>query len=87
MIETQIKGDFILFIVSDTGVGINADQMGNLFEINNKLSRIGTAKEKGTGLGLILCSEFIKLQGGQIWAESQLEIGSKFYFTLPKMGK
>jgi PAS domain S-box-containing protein len=87
MVETQAKGDYILFIVTDTGVGIRADQMGNLFEINNKLSGIGTAKEKGTGLGLILCSEFIKLQGGQIWAESQLEIGSKFYFTLPKMGK
>jgi two-component system CheB/CheR fusion protein len=84
MIETQTKGDCILFIVSDTGVGIKADQMENLFKINNKLSKIGTAKEKGTGLGLILCAEFIKLHGGQIWAESQLGEGSKFYFTLPK---
>jgi len=83
-IETQIKGDDMLFIVSDTGVGIKSEHLGNLFKIDNKLSRIGTAKEKGTGLGLILCAEFVILQGGKIWVESQSEVGSKFYFTIPK---
>ncbi len=68
--------------VEDTGVGIHPDVMRKLFGTQVS-STPGTRNEKGTGLGLILCKEFVELNGGQIWAESQPDKGSKFFFTMP----
>ncbi|WP_321288786.1 PAS domain S-box protein [uncultured Sunxiuqinia sp.] len=83
-IETQSSGNDMLFMVSDTGIGIESKHLDKVFELDNKLSGTGTANEKGTGLGLILCAEFIKLLHGKIWVESELGVGSRFYFTIPK---
>lgn len=75
--------DRYIFCISDTGVGMNELQMANLFGIKAN-STIGTAYEKGTGLGLQICREFLEKNGGKIWVTSELNKGSKFYFTLPK---
>ena len=69
--------------VSDNGIGMNEKVLSSLFETNTGISTPGTANEKGSGLGLILCKEFVKVQGGIIWAESQPGKGSSFIFTLP----
>jgi len=69
--------------VTDDGLGIPEDNLDKLFLINHNLATIGTNHEKGTGLGLILCKEFVEKHGGKIGAESGVGKGSKFYFTLP----
>ena len=69
--------------VEDTGKGMTSDVLQKLFGTQIS-STPGTKNEKGTGLGLILCKEFVQLNGGEIWAESQHDKGSKFFFTLPK---
>jgi PAS domain S-box-containing protein len=74
----------LLVSISDNGVGINAVEKDKLFRIDQTYSTMGTQKEKGTGLGLILCKEFIDKHQGGIWAESEAGKGSTFYFTLPK---
>jgi signal transduction histidine kinase len=69
--------------VSDTGVGMSAAALSSLFRIDVKYSNVGTAGEKGTGLGLILCKELIELHRGRIWVDSEEGKGSTFRFTLP----
>jgi signal transduction histidine kinase len=70
--------------VTDNGIGINTDVMKILFDKTAPYTTRGTANEKGTGLGLILCKEFVEKNGGKIWVESKPGQGSKFTFTLPK---
>lgn len=69
--------------VSDNGVGMNAEIMESLFKEKSIKSRFGTEGEKGTGLGLMLCKEFIEKNGGKIWAESEEGKGSTFSFSIP----
>ncbi len=73
----------ILISVSDTGVGISPENIDKLFRIDQVYSTAGTDKERGTGLGLILCKEFVEKHGGRIWVDSKITEGSTFYFTLP----
>jgi signal transduction histidine kinase len=68
--------------IADTGLGISSDNMKKLFG-KEIFTTYGTYNEKGTGLGLILCKDFITLNGGEIWANSTPGKGSEFYFTLP----
>ena len=82
-IETRKETNQLLVSISDNGCGIEPQHLQKLFNIDSKLSKIGTANEKGTGLGLILCKEFIEMNGGQIMVESELEKGSTFKFTIP----
>ncbi len=70
-------------VVSDNGVGIDDESLSNLFNMAFIRSTSGTNKESGTGLGLLLCKEFVEKHNGQIWAESEVGKGSKFKFTLP----
>ena len=72
-------------LVQDTGIGMSENELQNLFKIDKIYSKPGTNKEKGSGLGLILCKEFVEKHGGKIWVESELEIGSVFKFTIPKI--
>jgi signal transduction histidine kinase len=73
----------VRFAIKDNGVGIDKDVVDKLFKIQHKVSSPGTNNERGTGLGLILCKEFIERHGGSIWLTSELGKGSEFYFTLP----
>jgi signal transduction histidine kinase len=73
----------ITISVSDNGVGIPPDNLVKLFDISEVMTTNGTAKETGTGLGLLLCKEFVEKHGGKIWVESVVGKGSDFNFTLP----
>ncbi len=70
--------------VADTGVGIPANILPELLRIDTQHTQVGTAGERGTGLGLILCRELVEKNGGRIWVESQVGQGATFRFTLPK---
>ncbi|RXQ96238.1 tetratricopeptide repeat protein [Ancylomarina salipaludis] len=83
IISAQLNGDTIQLAVQDFGVGMNMDKQSKLFSIENNVSTLGTKQETGTGLGLILCKEFVEANGGQIWIESEEKKGSTFTFTLP----
>ena len=69
--------------VEDQGKGIRQEDQDKLFKVDESFSTHGTSQEKGTGLGLILCAEFVEKQGGKIWVESKENKGSCFKFTLP----
>jgi two-component system sensor histidine kinase/response regulator len=69
--------------ISDTGVGISPQDIEKLFRIDMSHTTSGTNDEKGTGLGLILCKEFVEKNGGTIWVESEVGKGSQFYIRLP----
>ena len=70
--------------IKDDGKGITKDNQAKLFHLDNQYSSLGTAMETGTGLGLILCKEFIDTNNGSIWVESEEGAGSCFSFTIPK---
>lgn len=70
--------------VSDTGIGMSPENMAKLFRIDVHHSSLGTNEEKGTGLGLILCKEFVEKNGGKITVKSEEHIGTTFTFSIPK---
>ena len=78
------KGTMIEVAISDTGVGIDKKIADRLFLPNSFYSTRGTNNEKGAGIGLILCKDFVEKNGGNIGVESILCQGSKFFFTIPK---
>jgi PAS domain S-box-containing protein len=69
--------------VKDSGIGMDAEIVHNMFKLDVSISRKGTDGEPSTGLGLLLCKDFIEKHGGRIWAESEEGKGSAFCFTLP----
>ena len=77
--------DNVLIAIKDNGIGMNKYILDSLFKIDKNLSRKCTYNEKGTGLGLLLCKEFVEMHGGNIWVESKPEKGSTFYFTLKRL--
>ncbi len=83
-LSAELKENEWVMSVKDNGVGMNADTQAKLFNKISPYSSRGTANEKGTGLGLILCKEFVEKNGGRIWAESAENKGSTFWFTVPK---
>lgn len=80
---STLNGGSITIRVSDQGVGIDPDKLKNLFSVSSDISTPGTAGEKGNGLGLIICKEFIDLNHGSIRAESTPGKGSDFYLEIP----
>jgi signal transduction histidine kinase len=73
--------------IADNGVGMPKEVANNIFRIDTKHSTQGTAKEKGTGLGLILCKEFVEKNGGRIWVKSEEGKGTIFSFSIPKINQ
>ncbi|MCX6150722.1 MAG: PAS domain-containing sensor histidine kinase [Ignavibacteriales bacterium] len=71
--------------ICDTGMGIKQEDIDKIFRIDTQYTTKGTANEKGTGLGLVLCKEMIEKHNGRIWVESTVKKGSSFKFTLPAM--
>jgi signal transduction histidine kinase len=67
----------------DTGIGFDKNTGKQIFNTKNFYTTFGTNNETGSGLGLILCKEFVEINGGEIWAESVPDKGTVFYFTLP----
>ncbi|MBF0233980.1 MAG: HAMP domain-containing histidine kinase, partial [Desulfamplus sp.] len=82
-ISCVASDDKIVISVKDSGVGITEEDRCNLFKLNT-VSKPGTSKEKGSGLGLVLCKEFVEKNCGEIWVKSELNKGSEFFFSLPK---
>lgn len=83
-IAASQDGQTATVTINDTGVGIAAANLCRLFRIDSHYKREGTANEQGTGLGLVLCKEFIEKNRGTIGVESKVGTGSKFWFTLPQ---
>lgn len=82
IISCKQDNKFLHFSVSDNGIGMDNNTINSLFKTGESYSKQGTAGEKGTGLGLILCKEFIEKHNGKIWVESILGKGSNFHFKI-----
>ena len=82
-IFSQQKPNEIEISIQDNGIGIESENLDKLFKIETSHSTKGTANEKGTGLGLILCKDFVEKNGGSIGVESEEGKGSRFYICLP----
>ena len=83
VVSAESNQDNLTVSVADSGIGLSKKRIDQLFRIEESYSTTGTNKETGTGLGLILCKEFVEKHGGRIWAESIEGKGSTFHFTLP----
>lgn len=81
-ISSKIQNSYIEITVSDSGIGIKPDNIKRLFRLDENYSTKGTAEETGTGLGLILCKEFVEKNGGEIWVKSTYGKGSDFTIKL-----
>ena len=81
-ISAEKKENQVLISISDNGIGMSESTKGKLFDIATMQKTTGTANESGTGLGLLICKEFVEKHGGKIWVESELGIGSDFKFTI-----
>ncbi len=84
ILSCKDNNGFAEISVKDSGVGICEENIKKLFKIEEQFTTKGTNEETGSGLGLILCKEFIEKNGGQIWVESSEGNGTTFSFTLPK---
>jgi len=87
-VSVEQENGMAKFSVSDNGIGMSNDMLEKLFSIESKVNRPGTENEPSTGLGLIICHDFVKKHGGEIWAESDPDgksggKGTTFYFTIP----
>ena len=79
----QMPGNMVEISISDTGIGMDETMVENLFRLDEHTSRKGTDNEPTTGLGLIICKEFVEKHGGTLGVVSEEERGSTFYFELP----
>ncbi|MEH6348402.1 MAG: transporter substrate-binding domain-containing protein [Bermanella sp.] len=83
IISASNNANMVQVNVTDTGIGMSQDQAKKIFSLDHKVSTIGTAGERGTGLGIPLCKEMLERNKGKIWVESTIGEGAVFHFTLP----
>jgi signal transduction histidine kinase len=83
IISTVEKNNELEISVNDNGVGVPKSAINKLFRIDEDYTTVGTQNEKGTGLGLVLCKDFVEKHSGKIWVESEQEKGTTIYFTIP----
>lgn len=81
-LTSQIDGDFVIISVKDTGKGIRKEDQDKVLNSNTHFTTFGTNNEKGSGLGLMLCKDFVELHGGKMWFESEENKGTTFFFSL-----
>ena len=79
----ELKGEELFFYIKDTGVGFDETIGLKLFDEMQHVTTYGTANEKGTGIGLLICKNIVEKNGGKIWAEGKPNQGANFYFTIP----
>jgi len=84
-IAAEVHQSYVEISVADTGIGLKPEEIKNLFRIETSFTKSGTENEKGTGLGLIICKEFVEKHGGKIRVDSNPGIGTIFSFTIPKV--
>lgn len=82
LVSTSKKDDFIEVRVKDSGIGIKPEDQDKLLKANTHFTTYGTNNEKGSGLGLMLCKDFVELHDGRLWFESEYGKGTTFIFTL-----
>jgi PAS domain S-box-containing protein len=82
-VEIQPKDSIFEVMIRDRGIGISDENVKKIFRIDQKYKSPGTSGETGTGLGLVLCMDFVKKNGGEIWCKSREGSGSSFHFTIP----
>lgn len=85
-IKSENEDTHLRISITDNGVGIQEEMIHKLFDLGTKTSTSGTNNEQGNGLGLVLCKEFVEINGGKIGIESSVEEGTTVWFTLPKSG-
>jgi len=81
-VSSSVQDEYAIISIKDTGKGIKEEDMPKLFNSDSHYTTYGTNNEKGSGLGLLLCKDYVELHGGKIWFESKEEEGSIFYFSL-----
>ncbi|MEI7812982.1 MAG: ATP-binding protein, partial [Ignavibacteria bacterium] len=79
---TEVANNMVEISVTDSGIGMSEKFSEKLFKTDEKVGRKGTDGESGSGLGLLLCKEFVEKHGGRIWVESEIGKGTAFYFTI-----
>jgi two-component system sensor histidine kinase/response regulator len=82
-VNSKIENNHLIISVSDNGIGISKDDAKKLFSHDARFTSKGTNQEPGTGLGLIICKDFIEIHHGEIWLESELNKGSSFFIDIP----
>lgn len=85
-VAAEKKAGQVLISVADQGIGIPTDKVGKLFDITENYTTLGTQQEKGTGLGLVLCKDFVECHNGKIWIESIESKETKVFFTIKNQG-
>jgi two-component system sensor histidine kinase/response regulator len=86
-ISAREKKYWIELEISDEGVGMSKTNLNKIFRLDNNYLALGTAQEKGAGIGLLLCKEYVEKNGGKIWADSEEGKGSSFFITIPRSDK
>ncbi len=81
------EGGMVVVSVQDTGCGIKEEAQTKLLKLDTHFSTFGTNKEEGSGLGLLLCQDFVLKNGGRLWFESKEGVGTTFFFSIPKQAK
>lgn len=85
-VSSRTEGDFVIVSVKDSGKGIKKEDQGKLLKQNTHFTSYGTSNEKGSGLGLMLCKDFVELHGGKLWFESEEGKGTTFLFSMKTSG-
>ena len=83
----SVPGHSVEISIRDTGIGMNHEMVHDLFRLDVQTNRRGTENEPSSGLGLLLCKDFVEKHGGKLWVESEEGKGSAFYFTIPYHAK
>ena len=86
IVAKPMTGSSVEISIRDTGIGMNKSMVDNLFRLDKQTNRKGTEGELTTGLGLMICKEFVEKHGGNLWVVSEEGKGSTFYFSLPAEG-